>query len=66
MKKATKRFVSVVTRNHSDMDGIVIALYRPSGGGIACSREVDIDHAIALRDDLDEAINLMTAMPIER
>lgn len=63
MKYVTKRTVRAITRGFVPADGIVLILYRPRAGGIACTAELDIAQAAVLRDQLDEAIALMTAKP---
>lgn len=65
MTTPIKRYVSaVVSRGPINEPGIIMMLYG-NRGGIVITVEMTVVHATVLRDQLDEAIALMTAQPIK-
>lgn len=60
-----KRYVSAIVARQIKGPAIVMVLYGPRGGTIG-DVEMSVTQASALRDQLDEAIALMTAKPVEQ
>lgn len=59
-----KRYVSAIVNRQLKGPAIVMVLYGVRGGMI-CDVEMTVTQATVLRDQLDEAIALMTAQPAD-
>lgn len=59
-----RRVGALVSRGELREDAIILSLYGYQGGSI-CTTELTIAQAKALRDNLDEALALMLARPVQ-